>query len=277
MRLPYDKGYIILNRNLKDTVIFKNARYWQVYCHFYIKANHQGCKVDVWTGRNTIEVDLMRGQFVSGRHQDAKAVNMPPSTFRNILNRFEGLRILDIKKDKHYSIVTMLNYCDSQNPDNYKGQPKGQALDRLRTGIGQAQDTDNNVKKVKKVKKEPKTLCAESIDCATILADGILRNDPGEPKLQPDKKEATVLKWANDIDKINRLDGRSWQDIRNVAGWVQRDDFEKNNVKSGSKMRKRFSNLLGKSSRSKGQSDQDVIDWVNEGETIVTEGVFEDE
>lgn len=91
----------------------------------------------------------------------------------------------------------------------------------------------------------------EATKIATILADGILINDPGEPKLQPSKKETTVLKWADDIEKINRLDGREWPDILRVAEFVQRDDFEKNNVKSGSKMRKRFSQLLGKCGQGK--------------------------
>lgn len=57
-------------------------------------------------------------------------------------------------------------------------------------------------------------------------------------------KVGQAEQWATDIDKINRIDGYSWEVIEAVLKWSQEDSFWKQNIRSGSKLRKQFERLL---------------------------------
>lgn len=51
------------------------------------------------------------------------------------------------------------------------------------------------------------------------------------------------------MDRLVRIDGRSPAEIEHVIRWIDRDDFERSNVLSVPKLRKRFDELLLKSQR----------------------------
>lgn len=72
---------------------------------------------------------------------------------------------------------------------------------------------------------------------AKLLYDLILENDPKakKPKLQ---------NWAYDIDKLHRLDGRSFKEIETVIRWCQKDDFWLANILSAGKLRSQFQQLI---------------------------------
>lgn len=72
---------------------------------------------------------------------------------------------------------------------------------------------------------------------ATKLADGMRSNDP-KARI-PDNLD----KWAADIEKLHRIDGRSWDDIIAVIVWCQQDEFWRSNIRSGKKLRKQFDRL----------------------------------
>ncbi len=51
-------------------------------------------------------------------------------------------------------------------------------------------------------------------------------------------------KWADDIEKLNRIDARSWEDIEKVIRWVKRGgQFWAGNIMSGKKLREKFPTL----------------------------------
>ena len=53
--------------------------------------------------------------------------------------------------------------------------------------------------------------------------------------------EKHIATWATDIDKLNRIDKRSYDDIEQVIRWVKTDgNFWLPNIMSGSKLRKQF-------------------------------------
>lgn len=65
------------------------------------------------------------------------------------------------------------------------------------------------------------------------------------PNLE-EKLRKSAEKWAVDIDKLNRIDGYSWQQIKSVIDWCQDDEFWQNNILSGAKLRKQFVQLYAK-------------------------------
>jgi len=72
------------------------------------------------------------------------------------------------------------------------------------------------------------------------LADALYRrirdNDPGA-------KPPNLDTWAEEIGRLHRLDGRSYEEIEAIIEWCQRDPFWRSNILSASKLRKQFPTL----------------------------------
>lgn len=60
----------------------------------------------------------------------------------------------------------------------------------------------------------------------------------------PFLKTPKVEKWADDIDKLQRIDGYDWNLIEAVMLWSQQDPFWRQQVRSGANLRKHFEKLL---------------------------------
>ena len=74
--------------------------------------------------------------------------------------------------------------------------------------------------------------------CALFLAKQIAERIPGKKYA-----EATLQSWAKDFDKVNRLDGHTWDDIGTVLTFSQNDSFWQGNILSGAKFRKQYAQL----------------------------------
>jgi hypothetical protein len=58
--------------------------------------------------------------------------------------------------------------------------------------------------------------------------------------------ESTLQTWADDIDKLHRVDKRPWDEISRVMEWSQYNDFWQVNILSGGNFRKKYHSLLSK-------------------------------
>ena len=92
--------------------------------------------------------------------------------------------------------------------------------------------------------KEEKTFVSEEAkDVAELLASLLAKNYELEGKKVP---RLSVQSWIPDIEKLNRIDGADWDEIRRVVEWCQSDSFWRYNIMSGSKLRKQYPQLLAK-------------------------------
>lgn len=78
----------------------------------------------------------------------------------------------------------------------------------------------------------------EARQLAERLHKWVLKNKP-DRKIQNGWEE----RWAEDIDKMHRLDGRSWKQILGAIDWSQCDDFWRQNVLSGANLRKHYDRI----------------------------------
>lgn len=78
----------------------------------------------------------------------------------------------------------------------------------------------------------------EAKQLAERLHNWILRNKP-DRKIKNGWQE----RWSADIDKMHRLDGRSWEAIKACIDWSQRDDFWRQNILSGENLRKHYDRM----------------------------------
>lgn len=109
------------------------------------------------------------------------------------------------------------------------------------------------IKKESLIKKEVDPT-AQKLEEALLLS--VRRNLPNLIIKDPQGK------WANEIEKIHRIDGYDWQTIIRVASWSQRDKFWQKQIRSGGNLRAKFETLLAQSSSARGgvYGDTEAID-----------------
>lgn len=80
----------------------------------------------------------------------------------------------------------------------------------------------------------------EAEELAKLLRIEILKRYPNN--LGANKKDC-VKRWANDIDKMIRLDKRTPENIKNAILWALNDSFWQKNIWSGANLRKHYDKL----------------------------------
>ena len=85
-----------------------------------------------------------------------------------------------------------------------------------------------------------------------------------------------VERWYGDIDKLHRLDGRSYDDIESAIRWIKSPgQFWAPNIMSGSKLREKFPTIWAQMKQGK-QSFQKPVRDLSNGYTM-NPAVYEDE
>ena len=93
----------------------------------------------------------------------------------------------------------------------------------------------------------------EAYRLATYLASQMRGYYPALASLSPAVLDQTIPRWANDISKINRIDGQrdgvdasyyNYKSIAYVIKWATTDHFWRQNIKSGSKLRAQYDTLI---------------------------------
>lgn len=148
-----DQGYVYLHRKLLSSRVFQSEGLLKVWVWCLLKATHKGRWAQMKRGKGTSEIWLKPGQFIFGRKSAAKFLKMPPSTFRNRMEKLKSMQNLDIKKDSTYSVCSIINWDSYQGYKNKKDTQK----DTYRTPKGHLKDTDNNVNNVNNDKNNKKT------------------------------------------------------------------------------------------------------------------------
>ena len=111
-----------------------------VYC--LLKANHKP-NTFIWNGE---KVTIQRGQFISGRKEIAKDLNMNEScTYRN-LKKLEKLGNVNIKSNNKFSLITVCKYNTYQTSTLQSEQHFEQQVNNKRTTSEQQTNTNKNEK-----------------------------------------------------------------------------------------------------------------------------------
>ncbi len=213
-------GYILLSRRLLDNPIFRDREALQLFIYGLLRANHKQNRFLF----NRQEMVLDRGQFITGIYELSRATGQTPKQIRNRLALLENAKIWARKRASKFSVITICNYDYYQNPENYKGQAKGQ-------GEGKQRATNNNVKNERIYVED-----SDELRLASFLLGEILKN-------KPDLKRPNLQTWAREVDLMLRKDGRTPTRTREVIVWAQEDSFWKANILSTGSLRKQFDRL----------------------------------
>ena len=134
------QDYILLWGVLLGSRVFKNEGLLKVWIWCLLKASYKQRWVEIKTGKEKIEVEVFPGQFVFGRDSAAKDLGMPPSTVWKRMIKLKNMQNLNIKSDRQYSIITIVNWDSYQTVEN-KRNSQG---DRQGTGKEQARNKKDN-------------------------------------------------------------------------------------------------------------------------------------
>lgn len=232
-------GYIKLHRCILDSSWSRQPDFVAVWVYCLLRGNYKS--TDVVTKGGGI-VHLEPGQFITSREQISLGTGVQESKVERVLKVFKSEQQIEQRNCGYYRVISILNWSKYQQNE----QEFEQCLNNERTMNEQCLNTDKKVKKVEKEKKESKTLPPEALRLSELLAGLIQSNHAGNSELTPSKRESTMARWADSIDKINRIDGRDWADIESVIEWCQQDSFWSLNIMSGVTLRKQFDKLSAK-------------------------------
>lgn len=87
-----------------------------------------------------------------------------------------------------------------------------------------------------------RVVCDDAVRLTEKLRELILKNDPLAKV--PVRESETWQRWMQDLERIQKLDGRSWSDIEAAIEYTQADAFWRSNVLSPGKLRKQFATVL---------------------------------
>jgi hypothetical protein len=95
----------------------------------------------------------------------------------------------------------------------------------------------------------------ENHQACNLLADLIAANGS--------KRPAVTDKWLSDMERLHRIDERSWEQITKAIEWCQADDFWRGNIMSPGKLRKQYDQLRLAAQRNTKQSKfTKTMDWL---------------
>ncbi len=215
-------------------------------------------------------VEVPRGTFISSVSGIAKRAgfDVTDKMVRGTLRRLSKANFLKTvtSKGKRYSVITILNYEHYQTPSKTPGKTPVEVRARLGQGEGEVRATSNkgireegNKEKEHSLSKATpldgggkvgKELPERAIKGADYLRKRIIEKDP-KHKLAHIFTNSQRTTWAESIDKLNRIDEKSWEEIGQVINWLHATE---NNfvIFSGASLRKKFDHVRTAMKRDQG-------------------------
>jgi len=137
-------GWIKLHRDIRKHWIFQRSDYLLFWVDLLMMANH---KKKTWLFNDRL-IEIKRGEVVTSTVNLSKRWNCSRNKIRHFIELLEKDAMVEHKKDRGYTHLSICNYETYQD----KGTGEGHQKDRQGTGKGQARDTTKECKELKNVK-----------------------------------------------------------------------------------------------------------------------------
>jgi len=184
---------------------------------------------------------------------DYEALGMTRAKYRRALEVLQKYKIVAIKATNKGTIVKLLDkqYYDINEKEDSQ-QSDHQVAIKKPSNSHQIATNKNVIKKELKMKEKKE----EEETNATAVAISPKKQISEEAKeltqylwqrIQANNeyaKEPNLEKWAEEMDKILRIDKRDLKAIRFLIEWSQQDSFWSTNILSPAKLRKHFEKLF---------------------------------
>lgn len=137
------RGYIKIWRKIEDSGLFQMHSTLALFMYMLMQAAHKTKKVGTSMG----VIELERGQFISGRHKLASALELSEQKVRTCLDNLHSMGIITSKATNKFTIYAIVNYNEYQTTEEIttsqttSNQPAEQPTNNQQ--ITNKQPTDN--------------------------------------------------------------------------------------------------------------------------------------
>jgi len=149
-----EQGWIKTWRKLQQWEWYQDSQMVHFWIHCLLSANHKNKN---WQG-----VELLPGQFISGRLKLASETGLSEQTIRTCINRLKSTGELTSKSTNKFTVYTIVNWKLYQPKDNSTNQQINQMSNQQSTSnqpaINQQLTTNKNVKNEKNEKNNTLSL-----------------------------------------------------------------------------------------------------------------------
>lgn len=258
-----DSGWIKLYRKLLDNEIWHDPLALRLFILLLLRAAHEDTKVN--------GIEIKRGQWLRSYSNLSEDLGykvgrgmkkIPKTTLFHCINKLKTFGMIAVDETKHGTLFTVVNYEQYQgfsgSDETERGTVDGTNLERTwnergtKTRIKELKNIEdiniltdiNIVESSQKTKKKEEPKFAEDHEATILtklLVKMMLQNNPNAriPKTEKQKQD-----WIDSLEKIHRLDGYSYDEIKQVIVWCQNDDFWKANILSTKKLREKMPTLI---------------------------------
>lgn len=191
--------------------------------------------------------DLRSGEALVGDHDRC---GLTRRQYRTAMRRLARWGFAAFRPTTRGTIATL---CDTSIYD-INETAGGQQVAAARPTASQRAAPNKNEKNEKKEKKY--SLHSDEWRLSELLLAEILTR-------KPDFRRPALERWAREIDRLLRLDGRTPARVEAVIRWCRQDPFWANNILSPAKLRKHFDRLELEMDRrlaaATGESTRDMV------------------
>ncbi len=249
-----EKGWIKLHRKMLDNpIVCKDSDHIAVWMFLLLNATHRD--LVRYFGKELIT--LKPGQLITGRKAIAKHFNLTESKVERILKRLKNEQLIEQRANTSGRLITIRNWEVYQNENEQQNE---QRVNNERTTSEQRANTNKNIRI-----KEHKNNNDINNTRSHKFGEGSVEFEVAKKminillSIKPDAREPNAYTWANDIDKLIRLDKRTPEQIVWLFNWAQTNEFWTAYVRSPRKLREKWDTLQLQATRKikKKTSDDD--------------------
>lgn len=159
----------------------------------------------------------------------------------SILQKFQDMEMIVCEEGGDILVVNWekrqeTNLTGAERVRNFRERQKiKETTESVTPHVTNVTQTDEESAEAKKVK-----FGLEDMQMAELLVQLITANNPEWTM------RGSIDKWAEDIEKLHRIDLRSYEQIGYMIRWTQKDSFWCQNILSTKKLREKFNDLIPK-------------------------------
>jgi hypothetical protein len=261
-----DSGWIKLHRKLLDNEIWHDPLALRLFILLLLRAAHEDTKVN--------GIEIKRGQWLRSYSNLSEDLGykvgrgmklIPKTTLFHTISKLKKHGMVAVDETKHGTLFTVVNYEQYQgfsgSDEIERGTVDGTNLERTWNERGTKtiiKETERNNKDTNiltdisivdtpsetESEPEPKPKFGDDHEATILtrlLAKLMLQNNPNA---RIPKAEKDAQKWIAEMERIHRLDGYSYDEIKQAIIWCQNDEFWKSNILSTKKLREKMPTLV---------------------------------
>lgn len=140
------EGYFKVHRKILSSQVFAHQTALKIWIWCLAKVTFKERFVSMKSGKGSITVKLMPGQFIFGRFTAEEELNIDGSTLYKWMQKFASpeFEMINIESSNQYSIITICKWEEYQNGDSEEVTTKEQPSNNQVTAKEQPKNTNNN-------------------------------------------------------------------------------------------------------------------------------------